>query len=847
MYRSVFLSLLLSLCLAAVAGAAPEGIPIQYMDSHDRMPAMSAGRFMERRQTEPYNATVGISASADDGKVILIVEQRIYTGIQSSLATFTADLEGEGYTVELWQISGGNAADIRSDLQTAYLAGGLDGAICIGDIPTGWLDNGFGEYPVDLFLMDMNGTWNDPDGDGVYESYSSGAPEIWVGRLTPTFLSHGSSVELLNNYFSKNHAYRSGTLSLPDRALAYEEAFTGLTYYLDNLYTVVVRVNDPVGTNADDFKEELLNGYEWVHLISHSSPWGSSFHTGAPPEGAGTFDSFEVPPLNPHAFFYVLNCCSNGRWTEIDNLANSYIWCDTYGLASLAQTKVDYTNDFQEYYLALAGGSNLGDAFRTWLAANMYNEDGAVLFGDPTLVPRQSGTTAGVAGGQSGQGSGSDSWSECAITEGFHSQGRVDTWTDPVTGSVFAVSGTSDPVRANIMATHSIGDIWSSPVIVCQHVYWDWHPAVGGDGTGNVWTAWQSMHENHEGYDIFISSWNGTTWLPETQLTTGDPFEVDPGMAGGNGHAWLVWQKWDGGETDIEGILWTGTQWTEIETVAGESGSERHPDVAWGAEGFGLVYQALRSDQWAICFRDAPDSGPFGSEEVISLPSEESRYACLTAAPDGTFWVAWQCAGGGVKSSHQIGSGWSVPELISGPDYGIRPSLTAASDGSVTVAWVANGNSLHINTYSGTSWSGIIPAVSADAIDDVSLAYAGDGKLWAVYGRRDTDLQWDLWAATGNPTGVEEGSGDVCGPGLSIAGSNPFQSSIALEINVSGDASLEVFDLSGRVVRKETVTSGVFLWNGTDQSDRFLPAGVYILRLSDGVNSFGCRVVKVSF
>jgi len=306
MHRSVLLSLLISLYIAPVAGAAPEGIPIQYMDSHDRIPTMSAGRFMERRLAEPYHSTVAITAPADDGKVILIVEQRIYTGIQSSLTTFISDLEGEGYTVELWQISGGNAEDIRSDLQTAYLAGGLDGAICIGDIPTGWLDNGFGEYPVDLFLMDMNGTWNDPDGDGVYESYSSGSPEIWVGRLTPTFLSHGSSVELLNNYFSKNHAYRSGTLSLPDRALAYEEAFTGLTYYLDNLYTVVVRVNDPVGTNADNFREELLNGYEWVHLISHSSPWGSSFHTGAPPEGAGTFDNFEVPPLDPHAFLGVL-------------------------------------------------------------------------------------------------------------------------------------------------------------------------------------------------------------------------------------------------------------------------------------------------------------------------------------------------------------------------------------------------------------------------------------------------------------------------------------------------------------------------------------------------------------
>jgi hypothetical protein len=841
---TLHLVVLVTMIRTMTAGATPEGIPIQYMDSHGRTPAVSAAEYMDSRLSEAYRVRIITPVDALAGKVILIVEERIFDGIAASLATFQTDLEGEGYTVETWQVSGGSASDIRSDLQTAFLAGGLDGALLIGDIPTGWMDNGFGEYPIDLFLMDMNGTWNDPDGDGLYESYSDAAPEIWVGRLTPTFLTWGSSAELINGYFARNHAYRTGTLSLPDRALAYEEAFTGLTYNLDNLYPTVVRVTDPVGTNADDFKQELLTSYEWVHLISHSSPWGSSFHTGAPPEGGGTLENFEVPPLDPHAFFYVLNCCSNGRWTEVDNLANSYIWCDTYGLAALAQTKVDYTNYFTEYYNELAAGSNLGDAFRVWLSGNMYYENGAVLFGDPTLKPRQSGNIASTCE-QGGYGTGRDTWSQYPVTEGLHTQGRVDTYTDPATGQVFAVSGTSDPVRANILATYAAGDLWAEPVIVCQHEYWDWHPTVGGDGTGNVWTAWQSMHENIEGYDIFVSKWSGSYWETETQLTTGDPFEVEPALAGGGGHAWLVWQKWDTGETDIEGRFWTGSQWTEIETASSEPGSERYPDVTYGTGGFGLVYQSLRNDQWSICFRDAPDSGPFGTETVLSDPSDESRYASIASDPEGYFWVVWQRQNGGIMCTHQDGSGWIAPILISGTDNGVRPSIAVDSYGNAAAAWTTGIDAINVNYCLAGIWSGVQPAVTADAVDDVSLAFAGDDRLWAVYGRRDTDLQWDLWVATTTAQGSGEGQSSTVQPGIRLAGGNPFTTAIAVKIEVADEGILEIFDLSGRMIKCQHIESGIHIWEGTDQHGQNVPSGIYLLRLTDGVNAYICRVVKL--
>lgn len=831
--------------LAPALTAVPEGIPIQYMDSRGRLPMSTVRRMEMTGDRGPYTRTVASAAMAGeaDSLVVLLVEEALSGDIGGALATYQSDLENEGYAVEVWLISGGAAEDIRSDLQALYAGGDLVGAVCIGDIPTGWYDGGYGEYPLDVFLMDMNGSWTDSDSDGLYESYSGGAPEIWLGRLTPTYLTFGSAADLLNDYFAKNHAYRTGGLSLPDRALAYEEAFTGLTGYLHDLYSTVVTKNDPSSTNADDFKAELTAGYEWVHLISHSSPWGSSFHDGAPPSGGGTLNNFEVPPLDPQAFFYVLNCCSNGRWTEVDNLANSYIWTDSYGLAALAQTRVDYTNNFQEYYQTLAAGSCLGEAFRNWLANNMYMEDGAVLLGDPTLRPRLGGLRHSGIGGGTAPAPESDSWLTFDISDGLHTQGRVDTYHDPWSGQLFAVCGTSDPVRANIMSTCFDGDSWAAPIPVSDHVYWDWHPTVGGDGQGSVWTAWQSMDNNHEGYDIYVSRWNGSSWVDETILTDGDPFEVEPSMDGGDGQAWLVWQKWQNACTDIEGVFWTGSEWSSVQTISSVDGAERHPDVARGGDGFGLVYHAKRDGDWVICFRDAPDSGPFGSETVLSSSGSGGRYADLTS--DGSqYWASWQDDSGGIMVSHGSGSSWSAPETVSPAEGCVRPSITSSPSGEIVVMWTSGTTGLHYNTCVGGIWQGYAAAVTEDAVDDVSLAFL-DGEVWGVYGRRHTDLQWDLWACTPDPLGTAGGSQPHEEFSISVAGTNPFHGSAVLNISGRSDIRLRIYDLSGRTVLDTMVGPGLYTWNGTSRGGNEVPSGAYFAVAVGNGETDTCKLIKL--
>lgn len=81
----------------------------------------------------------------------------------------------------------------------------------------------------------------------------------------------------------------------------------------------------------------------------------------------------------------------------------------------------------------------------------------------------------------------------------------------------------------------------------------------------------------------------------------------------------------------------------------------------------------------------------------------------------------------------------------------------------------------------------------------------------------------------GTGTGIEEGEGGICP--LILWVNNPVRSSALITISGSaGSATLQVFDLSGRVVsspfRGELVNSACFTWDASE-----LSAGIYFLRL----------------
>lgn len=129
---------------------------------------------------------------------------------------------------------------------------------------------------------------------------------------------------------------------------------------------------------------------------------------------------------------------------------------------------------------------------------------------------------------------------------------------------------------------------------------------------------------------------------------------------------------------------------------------------------------------------------------------------------------------------------------------------------------------------------------------------AGPGAIRIVFGSDDTGNRegWyiDDFSITGTSGTEESSSGVVTQPFLSVS-ENPFSSSVTFlyKLPGAGEFTLEVFDLSGRVIHQLPVGSGEQLnslvWSGSDASGEVIPAGVYFARVA-GTEIESVRLVK---
>ncbi len=87
--------------------------------------------------------------------------------------------------------------------------------------------------------------------------------------------------------------------------------------------------------------------------------------------------------------------------------------------------------------------------------------------------------------------------------------------------------------------------------------------------------------------------------------------------------------------------------------------------------------------------------------------------------------------------------------------------------------------------------------------------------------------------------------------GLSLrAWPNPFQNKVMLEVSsrLAAEVQLSVFDLRGRLVRRLWIQSGnegkrSLEWDGRDEKGGRLPAGIYLVKASSGIQEASARIV----
>lgn len=339
------------------------------------------------------------------GDILVLVAHDVYDAVSASIDQYVLDVGRDGYWATIHVIQNGTPATVRSYIRERNPVG----VLLVGAIPAPWfeLDNDFhgvhSEFPCDLYYMDTNGTWNDPDGDGKFNDHTGDLnPEIWVGRVwTPT--ANGNDAVLINDYFARNHKFRLGMLGHARSALAFvDDDWTGFDdCAFDEQFpaSLITKYTNPDMTDADRYKAEVNSLRSWVQLCAHSSTHSHALWVPSQNQNEHIHVAYFRDTNPPNAHFYNLFCCGPGRFTTSDYLAGWYIFDKSgggmnNGLVAIASAKSGSMKMFEDFYRPLGQGKVIGDAFVDWWKARGPAHDhgeqcwyyGLVLLGDPTLT-----------------------------------------------------------------------------------------------------------------------------------------------------------------------------------------------------------------------------------------------------------------------------------------------------------------------------------------------------------------------------------------------------------------------------------------------------------------------------
>lgn len=795
-------------------------------------------RQLERSPLESRPASfreLGTVAGSRGETVLLVVADYLEDPLSAQLSQLQDDLAGEGWTVALQVMGGGSPQDLRSLLQNTP---DLDGAIFIGFLPCAWYEEdywGVEEFPCELYFMDLDGIWTDSDQDSLFDGHSGDvAPEIWVGRID-AHTAYGPEVQLLVQYLEKDHLYRTGQMGLNSRALTFNDDDWGMytDCGLDAIYGTsgVTVVNEPGQTTAENYLDRLSQGYEFVHLMSHSCPWGHTFKV--PGGMAGTVMAPEIAQVNPRTAFLQLFSCSNARWVEQGCLGNWYLYGTDYGLLVTGAAKTGSMLDFEEYYGPLGTGLTFGEAFREWWeyeaqsGFSSYERAwfyGNALLGDPTLKPAGGGI---ARTGLYYPGQGLDDYMQVSTSQ----------YSDCFPAMAAAQGGPARVVTAWLSGENGRLDIaarlyqeetgWGPVIYVDPDEYWDAGVSACYHDT-SPWIAWSDFEYATYSYRIKTACGPGFSQV-EVQVDQ-EGYQVDPVLASDGSLLWLSWLDWDGQGGAVM-----------VKTV-----DESFP--------------AARISQWGSWCRE-PDMQVDASGIVHVVWEERS--------PSGSS-VLWSKGGaGGFDQPQELSSG----QLCSSPSLSIRPS-----DGALCLTWVddAGTSSIRTRIWDGSSWGneeevhdtgqrishlsfGNLPepgeegyvwqegagaearimALAAGSAEPSQLLWfqgpawspvLTEGEIcWAGNGGDGWEIYWQQLSELGM-----EGSGSQADLHPVLV-ANPVRGSLTLTLPDGGSSfssDIIIYDMAGRALMEDELTMEP---GGTATVDcSGLPSGVYFMGFRQG-------------
>ncbi len=329
----------------------------------------------------------------DSDHILIVVDNQLYPWIQERFTRYISEVT-ERFPVELSiiHVNGLRSkdpiapAELRELLQEEYCVNSTVGALLVGQIPYALWKQGFGNNSgqLSVFYEDLDGAFEDRNGDGLYDYHSFGpneGPEIWVCWMRPPIIGQAF---FMNHFLEKTHRYYTGDSVTTNKAFVachedYDNNFygpIGVVPVLQDLYGMTnvdtdgessdLTISNEIWTQLRKNKYQVFD--TWQHANSRYQAWDDD-----------GFCSFKVLLLSNGALMtFIYGCHSADFWTAPGttpfniNIAVSYVFGRSLGQAATG-TSWSYGTEFK--YLVYEAMRDhqmyLGNA---WFAMESYVE-----------------------------------------------------------------------------------------------------------------------------------------------------------------------------------------------------------------------------------------------------------------------------------------------------------------------------------------------------------------------------------------------------------------------------------------------------------------------------------------
>ncbi|UCG92988.1 MAG: T9SS type A sorting domain-containing protein [candidate division WOR-3 bacterium] len=310
----------------------------------------------------------------------------------------------------------------------------------------------------------------------------------------------------------------------------------------------------------------------------------------------------------------------------------------------------------------------------------------------------------------------------------------------------------------------------------------------------------------------------GTTWDAPVQISYAAGFSTSPSIAAHGSNVHIAWHDsrfgWWNNEIFYRRSTNDGVDWSPEQQLTMDTTFSNTPSIAASGNNIHVVWEEMRDGNFEIYYKNSTDNGQIWSTDLrLTSDAADSHYPSA-AASGSNIHVTWQDTRDGndeiyYKVSNDYGVSWD-------PDIRLTDDQSISQNASVAVA----GQKVHV--------------------------------LWTD----ERDGNWELYYKrnpSGNP-GIVEFSDDIASAIHLVATPNPFSKLTAINFGVAQSAkhiALDIYDAAGRLVKNLLPTTTYYLlpatvsWDGTDQTDRSLPTGVYFLKLTTEDYSVTKKVLLV--